>query len=268
MLLWPAEAIWQDLVALQPGITVEVLPQIDSTNSELMRRARAGQTEPVLLVAEHQSAGRGRLGRQWHGEAGQTLMFSLGLMLAPRDWSGLSLAVGLSLARSLDPQGQHGLQLKWPNDLWLPLPEGGHGKLGGILIETGVTDAQAQARYTVIGVGLNIATPLADGLAHAPAGWAKVDATASAPALLAQVAAPLLRDVQAFADHGFAPLQAAFGQRDALRGQAVQLSDGRHGQALGVDAQGGLRVQVAGELHTITSAEVSVRRAPATGGDA
>ena len=130
------------------------------------------------------------------------------------------------------------------------------------------TDAQAQARYTVIGVGLNIATPSADGLAHAPAGWAQAQPDARAPEVLAQVAAPLLRDVQVFADRGFAPLQAAFGQRDALRGQAVQLSDGRHGQALGVDAQGGLRVQVAGELHTITSAEVSVRRAPAAGSDA
>ena len=260
MIRWPAETIWQALVALWPGITVEVLPEVDSTNTELMRRARAGQTDPVLLVAEHQTAGRGRLGRQWHGQAGQTLMFSLGLLLAPRDWSGLSLAVGLSLASSLDPRGQHGLQLKWPNDLWLPRPEGGHGKLGGILIETAVS-GDAAARYTVIGVGLNIATPEPTGLAHAPAGWAQTEPTASAPDVLAQVAAPLLRDVRAFADQGFAPLQAAFEQRDALRGQAVQLSDGRHGQALGVDAQGGLRVQVAGELHTITSAEVSVRRA-------
>ena len=56
MIRWPAETIWQALVAQQPGITVEVLPEVDSTNTELMRRARAGQTDPVLLVAEHQSA--------------------------------------------------------------------------------------------------------------------------------------------------------------------------------------------------------------------
>ena len=68
-----------------------------------MRRARAGRTEPVLLVAEQQTAGRGRLGRGWHSGAGDSLTFSLGLPLAPADWSGLSLAVGVSLAESLHP---------------------------------------------------------------------------------------------------------------------------------------------------------------------
>ena len=87
---------------LLPGFTVEVVPEVDSTNSELMRRARAGRTEPVLLVAERQSAGRGRLGRSWNSKQGDSLMFSLGLPLAPADWSGLSLAVGVSLAESLD----------------------------------------------------------------------------------------------------------------------------------------------------------------------
>ena len=60
---WPAEAVWEAVAPLLPGFTVEVLPSIDSTNTELMRRARAGQTEPTLLVAEQQTAGRGRLGR-------------------------------------------------------------------------------------------------------------------------------------------------------------------------------------------------------------
>jgi BirA family biotin operon repressor/biotin-[acetyl-CoA-carboxylase] ligase len=62
---WPAESIWETVAPGLPGFTVEVLPQLDSTNTELMRRAHAGRLEPVLLVAEHQTAGRGRLGRQW-----------------------------------------------------------------------------------------------------------------------------------------------------------------------------------------------------------
>ena len=78
-----AEAIWQAVVPTLPGFTVEVVPQIDSTNTELMRRARSAPLEPVLLVAEQQTAGRGRLGRGWHSQAGQSLTFSLGLMLAP-----------------------------------------------------------------------------------------------------------------------------------------------------------------------------------------
>jgi BirA family biotin operon repressor/biotin-[acetyl-CoA-carboxylase] ligase len=101
---WPAEAIWQAVAPLEEGFTVEVLPQIDSTNTELMRRARAGRAEPVLLVAENQTAGRGRLGRGWSSSPADSLTFSLGLPLAPADWSGLSLAVGASLAESLHPE--------------------------------------------------------------------------------------------------------------------------------------------------------------------
>jgi len=264
---WPAESIWLSLSALLPGITVEVLPEVDSSNSELMRRARSGQAEPVLLVAEHQTAGRGRLGRSWQGEVGQTLMFSLGLPLAPQDWSGLSLAVGLSLADSLDPQRQHGVHLKWPNDLWLPL-DGAKpprwGKLAGVLIETAVTgpanDAPS-ARYTVIGVGLNVVRPTATDLTTEPAAWTAVEPQATAPTVLAQLAAPLLCDVLTFAQRGFAPLQNAFNARDALAHTAVRLTDGRDGVACGVDAQGALRVQTAQGLETVHASEVSVRPA-------
>ena len=187
-MIWPAEDIWQSCVPLLPTLTVEVLKEVDSTNSELMRRARAGQTDPVLLVAESQTAGRGRLGRQWHAQAGDALTFSLGLMLHPADWSGLSLAVGLSVVESLDPQGTLGLGLKWPNDIWvrqqdtnqqmfgtLPKPASNTWcKLAGILIETAVpsmpmpktsqhqvTNSQTEQRYCVIGVGINIDKPKA-----------------------------------------------------------------------------------------------------------
>ena len=77
---WAASvgAISEAVSPLLPGFTVEVLPEIDSTNTELMRRARAGRAEPVLLVAEQQTAGRGRLGRGWASRAGDSLTFSLG----------------------------------------------------------------------------------------------------------------------------------------------------------------------------------------------
>ena len=260
-MIWPAETLWQQLAALLPGVTVEVLPEIDSTNTELMRRARQGHTEAVLLVAERQTAGRGRLGRTWQGEPGQTLMFSLGLPLAPQDWSGLSLAVGLSLAHSLDPQGQHGVRLKWPNDLWLAQPHG-WAKLGGILIETAVSPHSAE-RYCVIGVGLNLVAPQDPALVTPAAGWQSQDPSATAPSVLAQVARPLLQDVLRFAQSGFAPLQPAFAARDALLGLHVSLSDGREGEALGVDARGALRVRTAQGVETLHSSEVSVRPHPA-----
>ncbi len=173
-MIWPSEAIWAAVVPQLPGFTVEVVPQIDSTNSELMRRAKAGDQSPILLVAEHQTSGRGRMGRHWHsagaGLPGQTLgslTFSIGLPFNPLDWSGLSLAVGVSVADSLDPgrllgkaEGG-GLRLKWPNDLlWQ------QRKLAGVLIETAL---MGQQRYAVIGIGLNVLPPAAIGLQTPPA---------------------------------------------------------------------------------------------------
>ena len=66
MIRWNAEALWEALLPQLPGFTVELLAQVDSTNSELMRRARAGQSAPTLLLAERQHSGRGRLGRMDH----------------------------------------------------------------------------------------------------------------------------------------------------------------------------------------------------------
>ena len=172
-----AEAVWQAVVPSLPGFTVEVLPSIDSTSSELMRRARSGLMEPVLLTAEDQTAGRGRLGKGWHSKPGQSLTFSLALPLAPASWSGLSLAVGVSLAHSLHPD----VRLKWPNDLWLH-----QRKIGGILVETASTGEATQGlRMVVIGVGINIARPDVSAVAAlVPDGAA---AGAMAPAGLAEV---------------------------------------------------------------------------------
>ena len=270
-MIWPAEDIWQSCVPLLPALTVEVLKEVDSTNSELMRRARAGQINPVLLVAESQTAGRGRLGRQWHAQAGDALTFSLGLMLHPADWSGLSLAVGLSVVESLDPQGALGLGLKWPNDIWVLHTPKHWTKLAGILIETATT--QKDERYCVIGVGINIAKPNAQDLSIPGIGLrdlseeaaAKTSATEAvfapptAPQALALIARPLLAAVLAFESKGFAPSQAAFQQRDVLRDMPVTLSDGRQGVARGVDNTGVLRVETPQGMQLINSAEVRVR---------
>lgn len=255
---WPSEDIWLAIEPRLPGFSVEVLPEIDSTNAELMRRLRSGVADPVLLIAEHQSAGRGRMSRQWHssavhGAAGPgSLTFSLGLTLAPKDWSGLSLAVGLSLAQSLHPD----IGLKWPNDLWWQ-----RRKLAGILIETANARAASAAggRYVVIGIGLNIQRPQVSGLATEPAGLVECLPGIHAGQALAQLIGPLVDTLQTFEAQGFAPFQAAFNARDALSQLAVNLSDGMQGTALGVDRVGALQVQTAQGVQSVTSAEVSVR---------
>lgn len=308
-LRWDAESLWEQLAPVLPGISVEVLARCESTNSLLIERARraggdpdapvtqpgalepignermsptphgrrGGDVDPCLLVAEQQTRGRGRLGRSWLAATGASLTFSLALPLVPRDWSGLSLAVGLALAEALDPRGEGAsrddgtprIALKWPNDLWLVEDaSGAAGKLGGILIET---VSVGRRRLCVVGVGLNVLPlppTLADELAAAGSGHAclhTLDPEATAPSVLARVAVPLARALLAFGRDGFAPLVARYAARDFLRGHEVTAALGAQpvtGQCEGVDAHGALLVRAAsdGRVHRIVSGEVSVRR--------
>jgi len=264
-LRWPAEALWLDLEPLRPGLSIEVSAECDSTSTRLLERARAGDPSPCLLVAERQSAGRGRLGRRWRSELGDSLTFSLGLPFAPPRWEGLSLAVGVALAEALHPK----LSLKWPNDLWLAADGRPDRKAGGVLIETQgmASPGRAGERFLVVGIGLNIHAPAPEpGDAYALAGLAELDAALDAPGALARVARPLLETLAVFETQGFdAALQARFAARDALRARPVRLSDGSEGIAVGVDADGALLVHTGpqggahGEVRRIMSGDVSVR---------
>ncbi|HMO49394.1 MAG TPA: biotin--[acetyl-CoA-carboxylase] ligase [Rubrivivax sp.] len=292
-LQWGAEALWRQLVPLLPGLSVEVLASVDSTNTRLLERARRssgrhdapvttpgalegirvggepptphgrrdGDTQPALLVAETQQHGRGRQGRIWHAGARRSLTFSLALPLQPADWSGLSLAVGVALADALDPPaGDSGprIGLKWPNDLWLLDAPGAGRKLGGILIET---VAVGERRMVVVGIGLNV-LPQAPG-AELSSGFAclqELHPDIDPPQTLHRVALPLVRTLLAFEREGFAPQAAAYRRRDLLFGQTVRTTraDVPEGVAEGVDEHGALRVR-AGAVHALVSGEVSVR---------
>jgi BirA family biotin operon repressor/biotin-[acetyl-CoA-carboxylase] ligase len=288
---WGAEALWQRLLLLLPGLSVEVVARTDSTNTRLIERARAaagdpeapvtrpGQFDaqaatgstphgrrtadfaPVLLVAEQQTRGRGRLGRDWQSRAADSLTFSLALPLAPADWSGLSLAVGLALADALDPVAGPAraprIGLKWPNDLWLVEGSGLGRKLGGILIETVTV---GRRRMCVVGVGLNVRPQPFEGFSAAC--LAELEPGIDAPTALDRVAEPLARELLRFEREGFAPLVDRYARRDLLRGRTVTTSGAEavSGAAMGVDAHGALLVQAA-ELRRIVSGEVSVRLA-------
>ena len=283
-----AERIWQACSPRWPQLSLDVLPEIGSTNTELMDRGRRGQTWPTALVAASQTAGRGRRGRSWAAQPGDTLTCSLGLPMkldgVPGGGSALALAVGLSLAQSLDRalQRRHAqglgpalppIGLKWPNDLWL-----GERKLGGILIEaTPAPGLPEGSRWVVIGFGINVR------LGQAPTGSASLGrdtpAAGSAPLGVGEVWSWLMPDlldaVQRFEAAGFAPLMSAWSDRDVLRGQAVGLwSRPNHlpgaagadepddrGTAQGVDESGALLVHTASGLQRWNSGEVSVRPA-------
>ncbi len=272
---WRVDALRQTLQPLawpSSELSIEVLAQIGSTNTALLDRVRGGDASPCLLVAEAQTAGRGRLGRAWWAAPGASLTFSLGLPYAPTDWSGLSLAVGLAVAEALDPGNAH-IGLKWPNDLWLRAtaaqPE---RKLGGILIETTTWpggDVAARSdeparRYAVIGVGLNITQAPGEDAALRPkfasghAGVQALDAALEAPAVLHLVAPALLRVLRRFEADGLAPLRTRYQARDVLLGREVQAGDVR-GTAAGIDAQGQLLVQTQAGITAVGSGEVSVR---------
>jgi BirA family biotin operon repressor/biotin-[acetyl-CoA-carboxylase] ligase len=226
-----------------------------------------------LLVAEHQTAGRGRQGRPWQSAPGASLTFSLSIPISASDWSGLSLAVGVALADSLDtadPEapGPH-IGLKWPNDLWLmdgPVQRAASGrKLGGILIETVAAGAEPiAARLVIVGVGLNILEFEAGDIRTGFAALRELDPEATAPATLARIALPLIKTLQRFEREGFGAFAERFNARDLLRGRHVRttLAEAPEGVARGVSPQGALMVETAEGIAAVSSGEVSVRLAP------
>src|SRR3989344_302637 len=281
-----AERIWEACSPRWPTLSLDVLPEVGSTNTELMDRGRRGETWPTALVAASQTAGRGRRGRSWAAQPGDTLTCSLGLPLqldeVPGGGSALSLAVGLSLAQSLDralparhASGQGPalppIGLKWPNDLWL-----GARKLGGILIEaTPAPGLPEGRRWVVIGFGLN-ARP---GQEPAGSGWLARDGDdrLGVGEVWSWLLPDLLEAVARFQTSGFAPLLPAWSDRDVLKGQAVslwtrpgQVPDAQtppdaSGTAQGVDESGALLVHTAFGPQRWSSGEVSVR--PASSAD-
>lgn len=283
---WGAEALWQQLRTLLPGLSVEVVERCSSTNTALLERARvvmrpeadsgevlvqrsvesaafgrrAADVQPCLLVAEHQTGGRGRLGRGWQSTPGASLTFSLSMPVERADWSGLSLAVGLALAEALDPAhaGAPRVGLKWPNDLWLlDAPHAGR-KLGGVLIETVAAGAK---RLAVIGVGLNVRPMQTAEVGTGFASLQEIDPQADAPAVLHRLALPLVQAIRRFEAEGFTGFAADYARRDLLLGQPVRTTQQglAEGVAQGVDASGALQVRTPVGLVAVTSGEVSVR---------
>jgi len=242
---------------------VDALDECDSTSSELLRRAERGAPAGTVIVADRQSAGRGRRGRSWLSSPESSLTFSL-LWRFPGNatrLSGLSLAVGVGLARALEDLGAEGVCLKWPNDVLLRCGDD-FAKLAGILIELSSDRRGTQA---IIGIGLNLAPPT-DDLPQPAAGLSQacrqaIDRHAVLAAILVQLAAVL----DTFAVDGFGGLKMQWQRYHAWQDLPVQiLGDGAEaqiGKCLGVDADGSLLLETAGGIERIFSGDVSLRRA-------
>jgi BirA family biotin operon repressor/biotin-[acetyl-CoA-carboxylase] ligase len=244
---------------------VEVLAECDSSNSQLLARAEAGAPAGTVIVAERQTAGRGRRGRGWQSAAGDSLTFSLLWRFpAGTPLDGLSLAIGVALAcalESLGVQSEQNIRLKWPNDVLLQ-----GRKLAGILIEL-VSGAHAgEGTAVVIGIGLNLRLPqdLPDEIRRGAAALAETEAVLPAVhELLARLLIALGKQLEQFAVTGFAAVHAAWQQRHAFADCPVRLLDEvsppRTGICRGVDAQGALLLETTAGLQHVVSGEVSLR---------
>jgi BirA family biotin operon repressor/biotin-[acetyl-CoA-carboxylase] ligase len=254
--------------ALIEGATVERVAHAASTNDELLARVSAaaalGATTfaPHLLVADAQTAGRGRHGRRWHSAPGRSLTFSLAWQPRRAELGGLSLAVGVALADALDPaRDAPRIGIKWPNDLWLvdPATPSTHGgrKLAGILVETAPL---AAARVAVVGVGVNVAAQPVEDAASGIASLDEIDPEATPASTLARIAPALWAALARFDADGFAAFADRFAARDVLRGRAVVAASGEVGGfATGVAADGALLVDTGARTVAVTSGEWRLR---------
>lgn len=243
--------------------SLEAAWHIDSTNSELLRRATPTQGADILL-AERQSGGRGRRGRAWSSPLAANLYLSLSRQFGGglARLGGLSLVAGVAAAEALRTLGYDGVRLKWPNDLLAD----GH-KLGGILVEGG--GEHAGPVRAVIGLGLNVRMPAAaaQGIDQP---WIDLASLSGKTPTRNTIAAALLDRMLAAFDQfdaeGLAPFLPRYEKYDALRGEAVSVLIGEEahaGIATGIAADGALRVRLADGERVFHSGEVSVRRVPA-----
>jgi len=239
-------------------IALRLLAEVDSTNSELQRRAAQDPGEVLACVAERQQQGRGRRGRRWIQPPGGGIALSmLRRFDAPlADLAGLSLAAGVAVARALESCGAPALGLKWPNDI-----VHADRKLGGILVELG--GAAGGPCHAIVGVGINCRLGAAVGRIDQPCtDLAALGARPSHERLVARVLEELLYMFDGFSVAGFGAFADAFAQRDVLAGRELVVDPGprqRIGTGRGVDAGGGLRVGFAEGEVVFEAAEVSVR---------
>ena len=253
-------AIERQLGAFGSAFTVEVVDQTGSTNDDLLERARQGERSHILRVAEIQTAGRGRRQRRWFSAPGSALTFSLLWRFdgGPAQLSGLSLAVGMALVRTLHEFGAGEVQLKWPNDLVCR-----EQKLGGILIETmRNTDGTTSA---IIGVGINVDLPaaLSQRIDQAATDLVSGGVQTDRNLLLARLLESLQSVLDAFVREGFAALRPEWQRLHAYQDKMVRLvlADGQlvEGRVIGVDDKGALLLETARGQHAFHSGDVSLR---------
>lgn len=242
----------RDRLVAPAGWWVEVLDVVESTNAVVAQRARAGEDEGLVLLAEHQTAGRGRLDRTWETPARSGLTFSV--LLRPQvpvqDWTWLPLLTGYAVQAALADR-LPGIALKWPNDVLVE-----ERKVAGILVERVEAGSGAAA---VVGIGINVSQTLAElPVALATSLYLELGEAPDRTELLGQVLGSLhglqglLADPEA--------LRAAYRDVCSTIGREVDVHlpvrEVRRGEVLDVDRSGALVVSSADGTFTVAAGDV------------
>ncbi|MFJ4145869.1 bifunctional biotin--[acetyl-CoA-carboxylase] ligase/biotin operon repressor BirA [Pseudomonas sp. NPDC089734] len=238
--------------------SLHVASSTDSTNAEAVRLIGSGESMPMLVLAERQTAGRGRRGRKWVSPFGENLYYSLALRIdgGMRQLEGLSLLVGLAVMHALRDSGVKGAGLKWPNDVLV-----GRRKIAGILLE--LIGDPADVCHVVIGIGINVNMQVS---ADVDQSWTSVRLETGALCDRNHLAVRVSQKLEALLllhkERGFAAFQAEWEQGHLWQGCAVTLLSGAEvveGIVLGIDGLGALRLDVNGAERSFSGGELSLR---------
>lgn len=252
-----------DAEAIEQGVAGGCWPamihdEIDSTNAQALRAVSEGRQAPFLVLAERQSAGRGRRGRNWSSPFAENLYYSLVLRIegGMRQLEGLSLVVGLAVMQTLRDVGVAAAGLKWPNDVLV-----NDRKIAGILLE--LVGDPADVCHVVLGIGVNVNMMVNNEVDQA---WTSIRLETGQQVDRNQLVARLNDNLYAYLERhretGFTALQAEWEQGHLWQGRSVSLIAGVNaveGVVLGIDRQGALRLEVEGVEKIFSGGELSLR---------
>lgn len=240
------------------GWPVIVHDSLSSTNAAAVKLVGEQMSAPFIVLAERQTAGRGRRGRKWVSPFGENIYYSLTLRIdgGMRQIEGLSLLVGLAVLKTLRASGVQQAGLKWPNDVLV-----GQRKIAGILLE--LIGDPADVCHVIIGVGINV--NMTD-VAEVDQAWTSVRLETGMQASRNRLVGELSNNIQAYLlehqAHGFSAFKAEWESNHLWQGRAVDLlagADAVQGTVLGIDSQGALRLQVGDEEKVFSGGELSLR---------
>lgn len=245
---------------LTVGQTLETLDTVDSTNTYLKNKATQGAPHGMVVVAEHQSAGRGRMARAFHSPPGTGIYMSVLLRptCAPQALMGLTAMVAVAVCEAVEQVCGLQPSIKWPNDVVVS-----RRKLCGILTELSVEGETGRVESVVVGLGINVGQEtFPEELSDCAVSLKQLGYSVSRP----QLAAAMITALDGVAEKLACPevYVTPYRQRCVNLGQALELVrlDGTTQQVTGVAIDEGFALVVRhgdGREETLQSGEVSVR---------